>query len=110
MTDPWYGDIILYLQTLRYHPAATCDQRSRIRYQDKYYLILNDTLYHHGVDSILRCGLTHDESEVVLNDFHARAYGGHLSGLATAQKILCAGYFWPSIFKDCIETVKKFPP
>ena len=22
-TDPWYGDIILYLQTLRYHPTAS---------------------------------------------------------------------------------------
>ena len=26
-TDPWYGDIILYLQTLRYHPSATRDER-----------------------------------------------------------------------------------
>jgi hypothetical protein len=30
--------------------------------------------------------------------------------MATTQKILCAGYFWPSIFKDCIEAVKKCPP
>jgi hypothetical protein len=30
--------------------------------------------------------------------------------MATAQKILCAGYFWPLIFKDCIEAVKKCPP
>ena len=30
--------------------------------------------------------------------------------MATAQKILHAGYFWPSIFKDCHEAVKKCPP
>jgi hypothetical protein len=30
--------------------------------------------------------------------------------MATTQKILCVVYFWPSIFKDCIEAVKKFPP
>jgi hypothetical protein len=30
--------------------------------------------------------------------------------MATAQKILCADYFWPLIFKDCIEAIKKFPP
>ena len=59
-TNPWYGDIILYLQTLRLHPVATSDERRRIRYQDKYYLTLNDSLYHHGVDSILRCCLTHE--------------------------------------------------
>lgn len=28
-------------------------------------------------------------------------------GYATAQKILCAGFFWPSMFKDCITTVRK---
>ena len=46
----------------------------------------------------------------MLNDCHGGACGGHLSGLATAQKILRAGYFWPSIFKDCIEAVKRCHP
>ena len=46
----------------------------------------------------------------MLNDFHSGACGGHLSGMATAKKILCAGYFWPSSFKDCHEAIKKFPP
>jgi hypothetical protein len=30
-----------------------------------------------------------------------------MSGYATAQKILRAGYFWPSLFKDCITVVQK---
>eukprot|EP00253_Pinus_taeda_P027762 PITA_27762 len=30
-----------------------------------------------------------------------------MSGYATAQKILHAGYFWPSIFKDCILAVRS---
>ena len=30
-----------------------------------------------------------------------------MSGYATAQKILRAGYFWPSIFKDCILAVRS---
>jgi hypothetical protein len=54
--------------------------------------------------------LIHVEAERVLNDCHLGACGGHLSGMATTQKILHADYFWPSIFKDCIEAVKKFPP
>ena len=46
----------------------------------------------------------------MLNDCHIGACGGHLSGLATAQKILRAGYFWPTLIKDCIESVKKCHP
>eukprot|EP00253_Pinus_taeda_P012016 PITA_12016 len=30
-----------------------------------------------------------------------------MSGYATAQKILHVGYFWPSMFKDCIIAVRK---
>eukprot|EP00253_Pinus_taeda_P024677 PITA_24677 len=30
-----------------------------------------------------------------------------MSGYATTQKILRAGYFWPSLFKDCITAVQK---
>jgi hypothetical protein len=43
----------------------------------------------------------------VLNDCHTGVCGGHLSELETAQNILRAGYFWPTLIKDCIETVKK---
>eukprot|EP00253_Pinus_taeda_P017900 PITA_17900 len=52
-----------------------------------------------------RC-LTHEEAEKFLNDCHSGACGGHQSGYATTQKILRAGYFWPTMFKDCITTVR----
>ena len=44
------------------------------------------------------------------NDFHGGACGGNLSSLSMAQKILRARYFWPSIFKDCVNVVKKCHP
>ena len=40
-------------------------------------------MYLHGVESILHHFLTHDEAEVVLNDFHGGLCGGQLSGIAT---------------------------
>jgi hypothetical protein len=30
-----------------------------------------------------------------------------MSGYDTSQKILCVGYFWPSLFNDCITAVQK---
>ena len=76
----------------------------------KNYLIVDNTLYRRGVDSILRHCLTLDKAEVVLNDFHGGACGGHLSGLSTTPKILREGYFWLSIFKHCVNAVKKCHP
>lgn len=46
----------------------------------------------------------------MLNDYHSGACGGHLSGLATAQHILRVVYFWPSLFKHCLESVKHCHP
>jgi hypothetical protein len=108
-SDPWYGDILLYLQTQRFHPNISREERQCIRHHSCHYIILDDTLYRHGIDTILRQCLIHEEAECILNDCHLGACGSHLSGMATAQKILHAGYFWPLIFKDCIEAVKKCP-
>eukprot|EP00253_Pinus_taeda_P022688 PITA_22688 len=105
--DPWYGDIIVYLQTSSFRPETSKDARRRIRHQAQPYRIVRDTLYRLGVDSVLRRCLTFEEAERVLNDCHSGACGGHMSGYATAQKILRAGYFWPSIFKDCILVVRS---
>ena len=52
--DPWYGDIIIYLQTLKVPTHISQDERRWLRHIAKNYLIVDDTLYHHGVDSILR--------------------------------------------------------
>jgi len=70
-------------------------------------MIVGDTLYRHGVDTVLRRCLTH-EAKMVLNDCHSSACEGHQSGYATAQKFLQAGYFWPTMFKDCITAVRSF--
>ena len=81
--DPWYGDILIYLQTLKYPVASSREERRKLRLHAKNYLIIGDTLYRRGVDSVLRRCLTHEEAEIVLNDSHSGACGGHLSGLET---------------------------
>lgn len=50
--DPWYGDIVIYLQTQNFWPELSCSNRRSIRYQPQQYNIVGDTLYRHGVDSI----------------------------------------------------------
>jgi hypothetical protein len=109
-SNPWYGDILIYLYTLKFPTSSSCDERRRIRHQAKNYLILDDTLYQRGVDCILRRCLTHEEAIIVLNDCHTGAFGSHLSGLETTQNILRASYFFPTLIKDCIESVKKCHP
>lgn len=52
--DPWYGHIIIYLQILKFSPSSSKDKRRKLHHLAKNYVIVGDTLYHRGVDSILR--------------------------------------------------------
>jgi hypothetical protein len=52
-SDPWYRDILIYLQTLKCPTSTSHDERCRIHHQAKNYLILDDTLYRRGVECIL---------------------------------------------------------
>jgi hypothetical protein len=53
-SDPWYRDILIYLQNLKCPTTTSHDECRRIRHQAKNYLIFDDTLYQRGVDYILR--------------------------------------------------------
>jgi hypothetical protein len=91
--DPWYKDILVYLQTQRFRPSSMKDVRRRLRHLAQHYLIVGDALYHRSVDIVLPRCVTHEEDELIINDCHSGACGGHLSGLSIAQKILHVKYF-----------------
>jgi len=88
LSNLWYGDIIIYLQTQKYRSNTSRSEQRRIQYQSKDYMIIGDTLYRHGIDTVLRSCLTHEEAEKVLNDCHSGTCGGHQSGYCTAKFFL----------------------
>ena len=56
-----------------------------------------------GPNEILcRCVLEHEKT-LILAEAHSGAAGGHYAGKATAQKILTARLWWPTIHKDAKE-------
>lgn len=91
--DPWCGDYLVYLQMLKLPSHLGSGARRHIRKNSRKYVIIGDTLYNRGIGCVLRRCLTHEEAEKVLNDYHSGACSGHLSGLATTQNILCAGFY-----------------
>lgn len=82
--DPWYRDIIVYLRMSSFRLDLLKDTRRHIRHHSQPYRIIEDTLYHLDVDSVLHRCLTFEEAERVLNHCHSGACGGHMSGYATA--------------------------
>ena len=50
-TDPWYRDIIVYFQTLKVPTHLSRDEHRGLCHVAKNYLIVDNTLYRHWVDS-----------------------------------------------------------
>ena len=48
----WYGNITLYLQTQHFRPELSYNDRRDISHHANYYVIVGNTLYHQGIDSI----------------------------------------------------------
>ena len=76
--DPWYRDILVYLQTQCFHPLAIKDDRQRLRHLAQHCLIVGDVVYQRGIDIVLRRCVIHEEVELIMNDCHSGACGGHL--------------------------------
>ena len=55
----------------------------------------------------LRC-LNKDEAEEVMREIHVGVCGFHMNDIILAKKIVWQGYYWLSIEKDCIQTVRQY--
>ena len=42
-----------------------------------------------------------------MREIHAGVCGSHMNGIILAKKIVRQGYYWMSMEKDCIQTVRQ---
>eukprot|EP00253_Pinus_taeda_P036107 PITA_36107 len=60
-----------------------------------------------GSDLMIRRCFREDEMLEILKACHDEPCGGHFADKRTTYKILSLGYYWPSIFKDAKEYVRR---
>ena len=56
---------------------------------------------------MIRSCVAGEEANSIMWHCHSSAYGGPHCGERTAAKILHSGFWWPTIFKDCQEFVRR---
>jgi transposase InsO family protein len=69
--------------------------------------LVNGILFCQNFDGVLMRCLEKDEAEKVLLELHAGEAGGHFGGDTTAHKVLRAGYYWPTLFRDAHALCRK---
>jgi len=104
---PWFVDIANYLVTgnLPSHLFPR-DKRKIIQVSARYSWITNE-LYKTGLDLMIRRCVRENEMSEIIKACHAEPCGGHFVDERIAYKILSLRYYWPSIFKDAKEYVRR---
>jgi hypothetical protein len=103
----WYTCIAEFLGTQEYPPQMDKNEHRKLRVNSTRFAIIYGRLYHRGIDGILRRCVDYSEVPTILEACHDSACGGHFSGCLIGQKILRAGYFWPTLFIDAEDHAKK---
>jgi len=104
LQSPWYVDICFVLLKLHAPPGFSKTRKRFLKMRASKFCIMDNVLFWKNHEGILLNCLTLNETDNVMKEFHAGDYGGQFYWKSTADKILRAGYYWPSLFSD----VKNF--
>lgn len=106
-SESQYADLIFYLKNGYAPPNLSYKNKRAIILKEFFFTIINDVIFRKNYDSILLRCLEKPEAQKVLQELHDGPAGGHFGADTTTHKIIHAGYYWPTLFKDAHEYVRK---
>eukprot|EP00253_Pinus_taeda_P022767 PITA_22767 len=106
-SESQYADLIFYLKNGYAPPNLSYKRKRAIRLKAKKFTIIDDVLFRQYYDSVLLRCLEKPEAQKVLQELHDGPAGGHFGADTTTHKVIHAGYYWPTLFRDAHEYVRK---
>lgn len=106
----WYADIIYYLMNLSCPTNFTKTQRRSLQLCAAKYCLWQGGLGWRNPDGIIWRCVDQNESREILRDLHLGKCGGHFSACTTAHKIMCVGYYRPTLFANAHAFMRTCEP
>ncbi|KAD2806207.1 hypothetical protein E3N88_39584 [Mikania micrantha] len=104
---PWFSDIANYLSEGYMLKGLTSQQRKRFFTEANHYIWDAPYLFHEGADGILRRCVSREEGLDILRHCHEGLTGGHHGPSYAVKKVFDCGFYWPTVFKDAHEFVRR---
>nr|GEZ83907.1 reverse transcriptase domain-containing protein [Tanacetum cinerariifolium] len=82
-------------------------QKQKFFKDARHYFWDDPYLFRTYADQIIRRCVAGKEAIDILNAFHSGPTGGHYGANYIAKKVFDSGFYWPSIYKDAFELVKR---
>ncbi|RDX77401.1 Retrovirus-related Pol polyprotein from transposon 17.6, partial [Mucuna pruriens] len=103
--NTWMTPFIKYL--VEDHLPEDAQQARRIMKEAPRYVMVGQSLYRRGfLFPLLKC-VDAGATKYVIREVHEGICGTHVGSRALASKIARAGYYWPTLKRDCVEYVRK---
>ena len=100
----WMTPIVSYLKDGRLLEGK--DEARKLRVRSARYVLMDEVLYKRVFSQpYLRC-LAPEKMNYVLREVHEGACGNHLRARSLVHKVVCTGYYWPTIQADAKAYVK----
>jgi hypothetical protein len=107
VSNSWFDDIKFYLTHGSTPRHLDPKKRRALRLKFSPFQLVNGVLFRKNFYEVVMHCLERDEADKVLYELHAGEDGGHFGGDTTAHKVLRAGYYWPTLFKDAHTLCRK---
>jgi soluble cytochrome b562 len=103
-SNPWYANIVNFMVT-GYVPPG--ENKKKLQDESRCHFWDDPYLYRVCSDGLLRRCVPTAEGQEIIDKCHAAPYGGHYGVSRTQNKIWQCGFFWPTMYEDTKEFIKR---
>nr|GEY84326.1 reverse transcriptase domain-containing protein [Tanacetum cinerariifolium] len=106
-STPWFADLANYHAGNFIIKGMTSQQKQKFFKDARHYFWDDPYLFRTCADQIMQRCVAGKEAIDIFNACHSGPTGGHYGANYTAKKVFNSGFYWPSIYKDAFELVKR---
>nr|GEX61344.1 reverse transcriptase domain-containing protein [Tanacetum cinerariifolium] len=106
-STPWFADLANYHARNFIIKGMTSQQKQKIFKDARHYFWDDPYHFRTCADQIIRRCVAGKEGIDILNACHSGPTGGHYGANYIAKKVFDSGFYWPLIYKDAFELVKR---
>nr|GEW56916.1 reverse transcriptase domain-containing protein [Tanacetum cinerariifolium] len=106
-STPWFADFTNYHTGNFIIKGMTTQQKHKFFKDVRHYFWDDPYLFRACPDQIIRCCVAGQEAIDILYACHSGPTGGHYGANNTAKKVFDSGFYWPTIYKDAFELIKR---
>nr|GEY47422.1 reverse transcriptase domain-containing protein [Tanacetum cinerariifolium] len=106
-STPWFADLANYHEGNFIIKGMTSQQKQKFFKDARHYFWDDPYLFRTCANQIIRRCVASKEAIDILNACHSGPTGGHYGANYTAKKVFDSGFYWPTIYKDAFELVKR---